>query len=198
VFTCTQSGSGGYRYTRFNEPVHVGDMLCEFPDMTVVMLHAGYPLKHWFEEALNVAAGNINAYIEIDFWLYGMGYTARDPAQAWVPNIVNDEETIVRMLAQAKATIGAHKILFGSDSHQGPSFNGPQSVWHFGWHNLLDWWKRLPETAAKYGYQFTSEEVDLILGGNAARILGIERPPEWEVKHKYGWGRRYPSPNRAR
>lgn len=198
VFTCTQSGSGGYRYARFSEPVQVGDMLAEFPDLTVVMLHAGYPLQHWFDEALNVAGGNINAYIEIDFWLYGMGYTARDPGQAWVPNIINDEETIVRMMAKAKSVIGAHKILFGSDSFQGPAFNGPQSVWHFGWQNLVDWWKRLPETAAKYGYKFTSEEVDLILGGNVARILGINRPPEWEVKHKYGWRRRYPSPSHAR
>ena len=70
-------------------------------------------------------------------------------------------------------------------------------VFHFGMKRLVDWWKGLPETGKKYGCEFTQEEVDLVLGGNVARILGIDKGPEWEIKDTYGWRRRYPSPNRS-
>lgn len=195
VFTCTQASAGSYRYVRFAEPMHVGDMLSEFPDLTVVMLHGGFPHYHWFEEAMNVAAGCINAYIELDFWIYGIA--ARPNALGTAPNIISDEEAIVKMLARAKGAIGMHRILWGTDSHQGPNFYDEHSVFHFGMKRLVDWWKDLPETGKKYGCEFTQEDVDLVLGGNVARILGIEKGPEWEIKDKYGWRRRYPSPNKS-
>ncbi len=81
------------------------------------------------------------------------------------------------------------------DSHQGPNFYNEHSVFHFGMKRLVDWWKNLPETAKKYGCEFTQDDVDLILGGNVARILGIDKNPEWKIEDKYGWRRRYPSPN---
>ena len=193
VFTCTQATPGGYRYARFSEPTHVGDMLAEFPDLTVVMLHAGFPYYHAFEQAMNVAQGCINTYIQLDFWIHG--YAPRPSAVGTAPNIVSDEEAIVKMLARAKGAIGTHRILWGTDSHQGPSFHDEHSVFHFGMKRIVDWWKSLPETGKKYGCEFTQEDVNLILGGNAARILGLDNSPEWRIEDQYGWRRRYPSPN---
>lgn len=193
VFSCTQGTNGGYRYARFSEPMHVGDMLSEFPDLTTVLLHSGWPHYHWYEEAINVAAGNLNAYLQLDFWIFG--FRPRPNSIGMTPHVDTDEEYVVRLLAKARDVIGAHHILWGSDSHQGPSVTMEHSVWHFGLKRLVDWWKNLPETASKYGVKFTKNEVDLILGGNAARILGIEKDPEWQIPHNYGWRRRYPSPN---
>ena len=194
VFMCTQAAPGGYRYIRFSEPFHVGDMISEFPDMTVVMLHAGHPFYHWFEESILVAQGTPNIYVQFDFWVYGWITRPYVGATAW-QNVKTDEESVVKMISRAKACLGAHKILFGSDSFCGPAYTGKDSVWHFGMKNLVDWWRSLPEIGKKYGCDFTDEEVDLMLGGNAARILGIEKPPNSEIKHKYGWMGKYPSPN---
>ena len=193
VFTCTEAAGGGYRYSRFSEPIHVGDMMAEFPDMQVVMLHAGYPFYHWFEESLNEAAISTNMYVQFDFWVYGIA--ALPNATALTPNFRTNEEAVVRMLHKAKSVVGARCVLFGTDSFQGPSFHDEHSVWHVGLKNLVDWWKSLPETGKKYGCDFTVEEVDLMLGGNAERLLGLEKRPEWEREHKYGWTYRYPSPN---
>jgi hypothetical protein len=38
----------------------------------------------------------------------------------------------------------------------------------------IDWFRGLPERAARYDVSFTPEEVDLILGGNAAACLGLD------------------------
>ena len=56
-----------------------------------------------------------------------------------------------------------------------------------------DWWKDLPETAEKYGFKITQEEVDFILGGNAARIFKLTPKPKLMEENKYGWKIRYPA-----
>ena len=69
VFVCTEPDGGGYNRDRFAEPIHLSDVVGDYPDMPVVMLHAGEPLYHWFEEALLVASRAANAYIELNFWI---------------------------------------------------------------------------------------------------------------------------------
>jgi hypothetical protein len=47
--------------------------------------------------------------------------------------------------------------------------SGP-NAWLLPW---IQFFKELPEKAAEYGVSFTTEERDLILGGNAARLLRL-------------------------
>ena len=195
VSICTEGTSAnGYKYTRFCEPIHVGDMMADFPDLKVNALHGGFPWQHWFEESLTVGE-HINAFIQIDEWIFGVPYRGSGRGMNQTPNMFTNEEALVTMLARARDVIGAHKIVWGTDTFHGPAFQGDHSCWHIGWRNVVDWVRKLPETAQKYGKTFTDEEVDLILGGNSARTLGIEKKPEWDVPYKFGWARRYPSPN---
>ena len=85
-------------------------------------------------------------------------------------------------------------MLFATDSTDGPRWCKETSCFGFGKKRVVDWWKNLPQTAQKYGYAFTREEVELMLGGNSSRILGIEKKPEYEMEHKYGFRLRSPSP----
>ena len=199
VLSCTQFNSGGgYRYARFSQPLQLNDALCDFPDLKMVLLHAGHAKLEWFEESILVAMNNPNVYIQIDVWIQGIGIP-RDPRTSLFPlNAFNVEETIVTMLARAKYALGAHRILFGTDTESGPAFQGDNSVRGFGYKNLIQWWRKLPETAAKYGFTFTDEEVELMLDTNAKRLFKLEAtPPDLEVRGKYGFRYRYPSPNRG-
>ena len=199
VLSCTQFNSGGgYRYARFSQPLQLNDVLCDFPDLKMVLLHAGHAKLDWFEESILVAMNNPNVYIQIDVWVQGTGIP-RDPRTSLFPlNAFNAEETIVTMLARAKYALGAHRILFGTDTESGPAFQGDNSVRGFGYKNLIDWWRKLPQTAAKYGFSFTDEEIGMILDTNAKRLFKLEAtPPDLEVRGKYGFRYRYPSPNRG-
>ena len=65
--------------------------------------------------------------------------------------------------------VGAHRILLGSDHFSGPRFSGERS-------RLPHWvafLRDLPRTGARYGVAFSDEEMALILGGNAQRILNL-------------------------
>ena len=56
-------------------------------------------------------------------------------------------------------------------------------------------WKELPERAKRYGITFSQEEVDLMMGQNLGRLLGIVDMPEYKKKRKYGWSILMPGPN---
>jgi predicted TIM-barrel fold metal-dependent hydrolase len=125
------------------------------PDLVLLVGHAGYPL--WGPEAAAVVADHPGSYLEISQW---QDLLDRDPG------------ALVRVLADFRDRVGAHRIVFGSDHCSGPRFSGARS--------RLAAWVRfvrdLPETAGRYGRRFTREEVALILGGNMARILGLAAP----------------------
>lgn len=191
VLVCVMCSFGGPHRQRHCDPIYVGDVAADFPDMTIILGHAGWPFKHWFEECLAVAGMNLNVYIQFDLWM--TGYRTGGRPCAW-PSIDTDEREIVRMVIQARDFVGAQRILWGSDSTAGPRFDGPKSAWGFGLKRLVDWWKDLPETAEKYGFKITREEVDLILGGNAARIFKLVPKPKLMEENKYGWKIRYPAP----
>ncbi|MBI2166515.1 MAG: amidohydrolase family protein [Chloroflexi bacterium] len=190
--TCTEPNSGGYNRGRFTDPMHVLDVIGDFPDMPLTLLHAGNPLYDFFEKAVFVASGNPNTYIELNYWLKAAA--GQEEAQGspifgmpiGASHVLN-EETAVLLLASARDILGAHKITWGIDRHFGPSIRNT------GW-KQASWLKGLVKTAAKYGKQFTQEEVDLILGENVARVLKLKEYPEWTMERKYGYTRRDPRP----
>ena len=196
AFVCTQPEGGGYNRVRFTDPIHLDDVIGDFPDMKLVCLHAGAPLYDYLEHALLVCARGNNTAISLDMWLWGFEMLVPN----FIPNIMTGEEAVVTMLARARDTLGAHRIMWGTDTFSGPRVNGRNVFGHatgFGMTELVDWLRRLPETAAKYGKSFTKEEVDLILGENASRFLGIKEYPEWKRPHRYEYSRRMPPPFRG-
>lgn len=137
---------------RFANPLGVGDVQVRYPDLTIILAHSGYPI--WEEEAIEVARNHPDTYLELANWNF---VAKRDPGK------------VVRLIAAMRDAVGAHRILFGSDHLGGPRFSRERSI-------LPDWVsfvKELPQRAPEFGCQFAPEEVELIMGGNAQRILGL-------------------------
>ena len=75
-------------------PLLLEDVLIEFPDLEIVMMHMGWP---FFDEALYILGTYPNVYMEtsVAIWLLG-------------------DQLFNRLLSEAVATAGSDKILFGT------------------------------------------------------------------------------------
>lgn len=149
------SPSAAPAVSRFCQPVNISDLHRDFPDLTVIYAHAGHGA--WWEEAMQIARGHPHGYLDLSQW----------PQDARK----NLGEFVVK-LGRMRDTVGAHRILWASDFAFGPANHGDKSP-------LPHWLKTfqdLPEKAGEFGVRFTREEVDLMLGGNAERILNLKAP----------------------
>lgn len=121
------------------------------PGLRLVLAHAGWP--HWWAAAADCVADLETCHLDVSNWDEG-GIVA---------------EAIVPRLACLRGRVGADRILFASDQVSGPRFTGERS-------RLAPWvalFRDLPQAAARCGYRFTAAEAAAILGGNAARLMGI-------------------------
>ena len=58
-------GGGGLRL-KYSQPIHIDDVACDFPDMTIIMAHPSWP---WTDEALSIALHKSNVYIDLSGWM---------------------------------------------------------------------------------------------------------------------------------
>lgn len=137
---------------RFAYPLGVGDVQVRYPELTIILAHSGYP--KWDEEAIEVARNHPDTYMELSNW----NFTAK-----------KDPGRVVRLISKMRDQMGAHRILFGSDHLGGPRFSGEKSILP-EWVNFV---RMLADIAPDYGCQFTQDEIDLIMGGNAQRLFGL-------------------------
>jgi predicted TIM-barrel fold metal-dependent hydrolase len=136
---------------RFGNPLFIQDVQRKFRNLTIWIAHAGS--EYWWEESVAVARSGLDTYLEVSGWQRIME---------------EDEEAFVKMLSLASKSIGWEKILFGSDHFSGTDFRAIEV-----YQSWLNWFADLSTTAKKYGVNIPSSAVDAILGGNAARCLGI-------------------------
>lgn len=132
-------------------PSHIADIMDKYPDLTVLISHVGWPV--WWESACKVAQDRPNCYLELSNWTFGMS----NPAE------------LIAKLACMKDMVGADRMIFGSDQPSGKTMCVDQPFLK-GW---VDFFKHLPQQATQFGYEFTEEEIEQILGKNAARVFGI-------------------------
>lgn len=137
---------------RFSNPLFVQDVQRRFPSLTVWIAHAG--ATWWWDEALAVAEAGVDTYLELSSW----------QAVAYA-----EEELFIRRLGRAVGSLGADKLMFGSDHISGARVRPEAS-----YRRWLEWFHDLPTLGRKYGVHFTTEDVEAMLGGNAARCLGLE------------------------
>ena len=69
IAICTNFESPFAR-ARFNDPLYVTDVVADFPDLDVIIFHAGYPFEHWFEITVATARFALNTYLGFDAWLH--------------------------------------------------------------------------------------------------------------------------------
>jgi predicted TIM-barrel fold metal-dependent hydrolase len=130
----------------------VGEVQYRYPELTIILAHSGFPI--WGEEAIETAQSHPNSYLEISNW----------------NELLEEEpERLTRFIGKARDRLGPHRILFGSDHLGGKRFSGERSVLP-PWVSFI---KNLPKDSAKFGVKFTEDEVSMILGENAQRVLKI-------------------------
>ncbi len=157
VFIHTRVGHGteftGEDLTRNNtgHPFHIKALQVAYPDLIIILGHAGYDL--WWEEACRIARGHPNCYLELSDWYLEL----------------SDPGNLITKLACMRDMVGADHVIFGSDQVSGERFCGDRAILP----DWVDFFKNLPGEAEKFGYQFTKEDVELILEGNARRILKL-------------------------
>lgn len=129
-------------------PIHLDEPAADFPETTFIILHAGQ--RGWFPIALDLARWKKNIYLELAMWQL---------------ELVEDEGRFIERLDQMKKAVGLDRVLFGSDC-PGLSKVMPLDRW-------VQEFRNLPETAERHGREVTREESELMLGGNAAKLLGL-------------------------
>ncbi len=134
---------GRCKYTSLSQ---ICDILVDFPDLRVIAAHMG---KTAWQEWAGLAHDFSNLYGDLAVW---NRYADRN------------YDFFCRQLRELTFYAGVEKVLWGTDdpfeNHTVPTANFIKTL------------RDLPEKSPK-GYEFSKEEVDLMLGGNAARLLGI-------------------------
>jgi len=132
--------------SKFTEPILLADILVDFPNLKIIAAHMGQiNWRPW--GALAALYPN----------LYG------DLAM-WAPLAFGRFDLFCRELRDIIDYVGIEKILFGSD---GPIYDIVLPV-----NDVIEKIRSLPNKAPN-GIKFTEDEINAILGGNAAKLLGI-------------------------
>ncbi len=138
-------------YMKFNRPIYVDKVAVDFPEIPIIMAHVGDP---WVDEAIAVLLKNPNVYVDLSAW---------EPTAKFAPFVLCQTLAKIRM-----ACGGLHKVLFGSDW---PLFTPVLSLgeWVQSIRSLT-----MPPPLQMMGFKdFSDSERVMILGGNAARVLGL-------------------------
>lgn len=131
---------------KYGQPVYLDDVAVDFPDLPIVMIHAGLYTWHW--EAIGIANYRSNIYLCMT---------------AWQPLLRRNPEEFYRVLKMMLAMVSSRRILFGSDW---PANRGVFS--HSDWLNAF---RNVPDWA---GFEMSKKRSDAILGGNAVKLFKID------------------------
>jgi predicted TIM-barrel fold metal-dependent hydrolase len=82
----------------------------------------------------------------------------------------DDMPEFMRKLKLMRDQVGAERILFGTDQ---PSYNPDSQEDDELARRWAQLFKNLPKVAKQYGVNFSQEEAELMLHGNAERILKL-------------------------
>jgi len=137
---------GPHGRSKFTEPILLADIMVDFPNLKIIAAHMGQ--INWRPWAA-LAALYPNLYGDLAMW---------------APFAFGRFDLFCRELRDIIDYVGIEKILFGSD---GPIYDIVLPV-----NDVIEKIRNLPNKAPN-GIRFTEDEIDAILGGNAAKLLGI-------------------------
>ncbi|MBI4286022.1 MAG: amidohydrolase [Chloroflexi bacterium] len=140
----------GPMYSKYAQPMYLDEVAKDFPALNIIMAHAGMT---GYEEAAMLCSVNPNLYVDLASWqkMY-LAFPEADFYQR------------IKVLLNLG---GRNRVMFGSDW---PILTR-MHVGHTAWTAVF---KEARQRAAKFGIEFSQEEVDGILGENAARLLGLK------------------------
>jgi hypothetical protein len=150
IILCHTGMGPSKSYLKYNKPMYVDTIAVDFPSINIIMAHMSDP---WFDEAIAVATKNPNVYLDIS---------------GLEPYLIRAPFAFIQNLLQAKMSCGIEKILFGSDW---PLFTPILSLQEYA--ERIKKMKLPPPIKVMGMPEFTTEEVNKILGDNAAKLLGL-------------------------
>lgn len=132
---------------RFCAPVMLDRVQKRFPELRIVLAHSGYPA--WWEEAVAVASAHPRTYLELSLW-----------------QLVADRNwsAVSEQIVDAVHRVGADRVIFGSDSMFGAR---PEKEIA----SVRKWVDQISSLAEDH--RLAAEQVDMILGHNAMRLLNL-------------------------
>jgi len=133
--------------SKYAEAIELADLAVDFPDLKVIAAHMG--MINWRPWA-SLAARQPNLFGDLAMWDH-YAFTRY--------------ELFCRELRLLLDFAGASKVLFGTDNPMNSAVVPTKT--------LIQLLKDLPKKAPA-GVVFTKEEIDGILGGNAASLLGLK------------------------
>lgn len=137
-------------YSKYTMPVNVDEVAADFPDLRLIMSHCGLI---WWHDAVAIALNKPNVFVDLS---------------AWEPRLRNPRElyTTFRLMLD---WLGEGKVMWGSDWPMFRVFR--RLVTYTGWVKAFT---EPPEWVREAGITFSDSEITAFMGGNAARILGLE------------------------
>jgi uncharacterized protein len=136
-----------------SNPLLLREVATTFPDLPLWLGHAGAPV--WWDEALQVAQAGPNVRLEMSVWL-------------WDDSDLEAEVAFTRKVLQVGEELGFDRLLFGTDHVSGAKV---RAAGFLG--SVLGMYQRLPAHAEALGASISDEQMAAILGGTAARDLGL-------------------------
>ncbi|MGA8850049.1 MAG: amidohydrolase family protein [Dehalococcoidia bacterium] len=133
-------------YFKYCQPIYVQEVAMDFPDLPIILAHTG---GCWYSEAVAICNNATNVYLDLSIW---------QPRLRRPLGFYRDLRTLLD-------SVPWQRVLFGSD-YPFLKLLVNQEKW-------VKAFTEIPDSVKEQGIEFTDEEIAGIMGGNAARILGL-------------------------
>jgi predicted TIM-barrel fold metal-dependent hydrolase len=142
--------SGRRQKSKYGHPMLVDAAAADYPEVNFIIGHSGR-WEGWSKEAFAVAIFKTNVILDMSLW------------QHWA-----SPDEICRALLWLKDRVGLDRVVFASD------MAGIEVSW-----TLKEWADQVwsfREISKQLGGEITQDELELVMGGNAARLMALEPP----------------------
>jgi len=133
-------------YFKYCQPIYVQEVAMDFPDLPIILAHTG---GCWYSEAVAICSNATNVYLDLS---------------VWQPRLLRPLE-FYRALRTLLDSVPWQRVLFGSDY--------PYLKLLINQERWVKAFTEIPDSVKEQGIEFTDEEIAGIMGGNAAKILGL-------------------------
>lgn len=127
----------------YSQPKYIDTVAADFPEVTFIVAHCGHG---WYKEAIDLASMKPNIYCDFS---------------GWQVEYLTHPDYFFGPLRYALDFLGPWRVLFGTDGPAYPVFMSNKN-----------WVNAIREHKSPSGIKFSDEEVDLFLGGAAAKLYG--------------------------
>jgi uncharacterized protein len=127
-----------------SRPAYFASAAARYPEVNFIFAHCGDVA--WWQEAMQAASWLKNVYVDLSLWQKPYRKMPRERFYQWLRNLIDN--------------VGPEKILFATDAPY-PNLMCP----------LKEWVKVFSEPDTDI--PFTPQEKEMILGGSAAKVLGL-------------------------